>query len=164
MDLPRKIKSTIDKYLKSDNIIIKTIAQFISFGLVGALNTVIYLIIYYFFVIINKNLYIIGSIAGYVVSILNAYYWNSKFVFKTTKLESDNSGTKSLVKTFASYGLTLLLSITLLYVMIEKIHISDKIAPLFNLLVTVPLNFILIKYWALKMNEKPNDIINQNLG
>ena len=122
------------------------IKQFIKFGIVGLSNTVISLAIYYIFIYINKDLYITGSIVGFFVSVLNAFYWNNKYVFQ--KLEKGNA--KPLVKTFISYGATLLLSTGLLIVWVEYIGISEAIAPLINLLITIPLNFLMNKFWTFK--------------
>jgi len=57
----------------------------------------------------------------------------------------------ALAKTYLSYAFSgLFLSSLLLYVWVDLCKISEFIAPLINLLVTVPLNFVLNKFWALK--------------
>ncbi|MEG1427560.1 MAG: GtrA family protein [Oscillospiraceae bacterium] len=122
------------------------ITQFIKFGIVGLSNTGISLAIYYVFIFINKDLYIVGNTVGFFVSVLNAYYWNHKYVFKS----GQKGHFKPLLKTFTAYGSTFLLSTVLLYVMVNLLHISEIIAPLLNLLITIPLNFLLNKFWAMK--------------
>ncbi len=62
--------------------IFQTFWQFMKFGIVGLSNTAISLGIYYLFIWINRNLYLIGNAVGFIVSVLNSYFWNSKFVFK----------------------------------------------------------------------------------
>ena len=58
---------------------------------------------------------------------------------------------KALVKTFISYSFTgLFLSSVLLVLWVQVMHISEFVAPIINLLVTVPLNFIINKLWAFK--------------
>ena len=54
--------------------------QFVKFGLVGASNTVISLITYYIFVFLGLN-YLVANFLGFITGTLNAYYWNSRFVF-----------------------------------------------------------------------------------
>lgn len=121
------------------------IYQFIKFGLVGCSNTVISLAIYYVLVYFKIN-YIIANIVGFIVSVLNAYYWNSKYVFK-----SNNNNKKSkIIKTYCSYGLTFLLSNGLLYFQVDILGISKIIAPIVSLLVTIPTNFLLNKFWTFK--------------
>ncbi len=123
-----------------------SIRQFIKFGLVGVSNSLVSLAIYYLFIFINPNLYIVGNTVGYFVSILNAYFWNNKFVF--TKKEE--TPMRSFVKTFASYGITFVIQTALLYIMVDILKISDIIAPLINILITLPINFLLNKLWAFK--------------
>lgn len=120
--------------------------QFIKFGIVGLSNTAISLGIYYLVIYVNKDLYLLGYSIGFIVSVLNAYYWNSKFVFEKKEIGT----TKPLIKTFISYGSTYLLGLVLIAIMVEKIGIIEQIAPLINLLITIPLNFILNKFWAFK--------------
>jgi putative flippase GtrA len=132
--------------IKDNHDLMLFFKQFIKFGVVGFSNTAISLGIYYIFIYINKDLYLIGNTVGFVISVLNAYYWNNKYVFK----KSQNGNLKPLIKTFMAYGTTLILSTIMLLVMVSFIGISEKIAPLANLIVTIPLNFLLNKFWAFK--------------
>lgn len=122
------------------------VRQFVKFGIVGLSNTLISLSIYYIFIFINKDLYLIGNTVGFVVSVLNSYYWNNRFVFKA----ENRNHIKALSKTFLSYGTTFVLGTVLLIVMVKVLMISEVIAPLLNLIITVPLNFMLNKFWAFK--------------
>ena len=123
------------------------IKQFIKFGLVGVSNTAISLGIYYLFIYFNKDLYLLGSIVGFIISVLNSFYWNNKYVFKT---EGQSEWLKRLLKTYMSYGGTTILSTILLYIEVELLHINESIAPLINLAITVPLNYLVNKFWAFK--------------
>lgn len=125
--------------------IFQTFWQFIKFGIVGLSNTAISLGIYYLFIWINRNLYLIGNAVGFVVSVLNSYFWNSKYVFR-----KKDEKLKTLVKTFLAYSTNLLIGTILLYLFVEKLQISEVIAPLLNLVITVPLNFVLNKCWVMK--------------
>ena len=124
-----------------------SIRQFIKFGLVGVSNTLVSWACYYFFLWIDESLYLIGGIVGTVVSIANAFFWNDKYVFK-----SDNndwqSKLKRLGRTYISYGGTSLLGMVLLWVEVNCFNISKVIAPPINLAITVPLNFLINKYWT----------------
>ena len=124
---------------------LKLAAQFIKFGIVGLSNTLISLATYYILIYFGIN-YIVANTVGFVISVLNAYYWNSKFVFKKTNEKT----LKPMIKTFVSYGSTFLLSTILLIVMVDYLGISKIIAPALNLIITIPLNFLLNKFWAFK--------------
>ncbi len=82
-----------------------------------------------------------------MISVLNAYYWNNKYVFKGN---APNNIPKKILKVYVSYGSTFLLSTFLLFLMVDVWSMSEYIAPLINLCITIPLNFILNKLWAFK--------------
>lgn len=118
------------------------IVQFIKFGIVGLSNTVIGLGSYYLFLYLGCH-YMIANILSWILSVFNAFYWNSKYVFKTT-----NTWLKALLKTYVSYGISFIIGAILLYILVEIVNISDIIAPVLVLLITIPLNFILNKLWT----------------
>lgn len=121
--------------------------QFVKFGLVGVSNTFVSLAVYYIFYFISEDLYFIGNAVGFVVSVLNAYFWNSKFVFKEDENQNRKNGAV-LFKTYICYGSTFLLSEVMIIVEIELLQMSGIIAPIINLLVTIPLNYVLNKFFA----------------
>ena len=123
--------------------------QFIKFGIVGVSNTLISLAIYYIFVFISKDLYLWGQVVGWVVSVFNAFFWNNKYVFRSEKT-GFRAVLKRLLKTYLTYGATFLLTTVLLYLEVDVWHMSELIAPLINLLISIPLNFLLNKFWAFK--------------
>lgn len=125
------------------------VRQFIKFGMVGVLNFAISTGIYYIFIYFDKKLYLIGYVVGFIVSVLNAYYFNHKFVFKT-KMNSAKEHIKAILKTYASYGFTFLLSMFLLWFFVSICNISEKIVPFINLLITTPLNFLFNKFWSFR--------------
>ncbi len=122
--------------------------QFVKFGLVGLSNTIIAWIFYYLFLWIDEDLYMVGSVVGAVVSIANAFFWNDRFVFKGS--ENDwRSRLKRLGKTYVSYGGTSLLSTFLLWLEVQ-LGVSKVIAPVVNLIITIPLNFVINKFWTFR--------------
>jgi putative flippase GtrA len=127
----------------------KNITEFVKFGIVGASNTVISLAIYYLFIWIDPKYYIIGNVVGWVVSVANSYLWNSIFVFHS-KYENIGKTLNGLLKSYISYGSTLLLTTLLLYLEVELAHWSEAICPIINLCITVPLNYILNKFWTFR--------------
>jgi len=121
--------------------------QFIKFGMVGVSNTVISIVVYNGLLWISVH-YIIAYTIAFLVSVVNAYIWNKKFVFK-----SRPAGRKrTFLKVFLSYGSTFLLGMGLLYVMVQHMGISKPLAQILLLIITIPVNFLLNKLWA--FNEK----------
>ncbi|MBA4686409.1 MAG: GtrA family protein [Candidatus Galacturonibacter soehngenii] len=128
--------------------------QFVKFGIVGLTNTFISYIVYLIGLLFGLH-YLVGSVLGFVVSVLNSFYWNNKYVFKETDGEK-RSILKTLVKTFMAYAFTgLVLANVLLVIWVDVLRIPEVIAPIINLLITIPLNFVINKLWAFK--EKGDD-------
>lgn len=135
----------------------KTLKQFIGFGIVGLSNTIIGYAIYVVSLKIIRfcgiwhdyDIYV-AQLLMFVLSVAWSFYWNNKYVFE----ENENSGrsiTRALLKTYVSYAFTsLFLSEVLLLLWVECLEINEYVAPILNLLVTVPLNFFIQKYWAFK--------------
>lgn len=129
------------------NSIIKSrdyIIQFLKFAIVGLSNTFIALTVYYVLLWVGCN-YLIANTTAWIISVFNAFYWNNKYVFK-----NENTWLKALLKTYLSYGFSFLLGTFLLYVFVELCFFNTKIAPLLTLILTIPLNFIMNKFWTFK--------------
>ena len=125
--------------------------QFVKFGLVGVSNTLISYIVYVILVAFSIH-YLMASLIGFFVSVINAYYWNDKYVFKTDS-EEKQVWWKVFLKTFASYsGTGLILNNILLFLWVNVLGVHEMIGPILNLFISIPLNFILNKYWAFKNN------------
>lgn len=118
----------------------------------GVSNTAVSMAVYYIFLWISPDLYMVGSILGTILSIANAFFWNGKFVF-TGNANDWRSKLKRLGKTYVSYGGTSILSNVLLWIEVAFFSVSKSIAPIVNLLVTIPLNFVINKLWTFR-NEK----------
>lgn len=126
-----------------------SVVQFLKFGLVGISNTGISLLVYYIVLWINPTWYLAGNVAGWVISVANSYFWNNKFVF-SSKDAGWKATLRKLGRTYLSYGGTFLLSTLLLYLEVDVFGWSAVISPILNLLVTIPLNFLLNKFWAFR--------------
>ncbi len=129
----------------------KAIIQFIKFGLVGGLNTILS------YIITNSGYYILGlheqicNVIAFVITVFISFLLNSKYVFKKEDSTKKNSFGKLLIKVYLSYSITgLFLTAILLYFEETVFLIPHYIATLMNIMVTVPLNFVLNKFWAFK--------------
>ena len=124
----------------------EVLVQFIKFGIIGASNTLISTAIYYVFVWIDPNLYFLGNVVGWIVSVFNSFYWNNRFVFKNSEL----SWWKKLLRTYLAYGGSFVVGSITLAIMVSGLGVSEWLAPWLNMVITIPLNFILNKFWAFK--------------
>lgn len=124
--------------------IIEKYDDFIKFAIVGFGNLFVSLITYYILVYFSIN-YQIANIGGFITGSLNGYIWNKIWVFKSSK-----KNRSSIIKFYLTYLSTWFLSALLLYIWIEVFKISDIIAPVINVFITTPINYLLNKYWVFK--------------
>jgi len=162
------------------------IIQFIKFGLVGVSNTLVNYIVYVIFVSLGVH-YVIANALGFVISVLNAYFWGSRFVFKEDETKEKRIWWQVLLKTYASYTLGFILNTLLLILWIDITNIgqyfgfvgniigamsgiftflpksmtseeiSEIVAPILNMFVTVPINFVINKFWAYRQKNKSDN-------
>lgn len=156
---------------------LKTLIQFIKFSLVGVLNTAIsegvYAVLLYFDVH-----YILASFIGFSLSVVNAYYWNNKYVFKASDDGEKRVWWKVFIKTYVAYLWGYLANALLLILWMDIIKIekwmthpgewfatmgmegfdarflAGIVAAVLNLIITVPMNYIINKKWAFKQKQK----------
>lgn len=157
----------------------KQLWQFIKFALVGVSNTLVSEVVYAVLVFFKMH-YLPASFLGFSISVLNAYYWSSRYVFKE---EGDEKRIwwKVLAKTYLAYLWGYLVSAGLLVFWIEFIGIEKWMEPLdsffagyglerldarfcgdvaaagLNLMITVPMNYLINKYWAYGQKRKSKD-------
>lgn len=145
--------------------------QFVKFLLVGVSNTIISEGVYVLLIFFNVN-YVVASIFGFALSVLNAFYWSNKYVFKEDP-EKKRTWWKVLMKTYVAYGLGYLINLGLLVIWVDVINLSGYMGPLaeiamklsegfdadflgqtigelLSMLLTVPINFLINKKWAYK--------------
>ena len=131
----------------------QTFKEFLQFGLVGVSNTIIsYLLYVVTLLLVSKSGvkfdYIIANIVSWLLSVLWSFYWNNKFVFKKEEGEKRNIWA-ALLKTYVSYGFTgLILNNILSVLWVSVLHISKMLAPIINLVISIPINFFMNKLWA----------------
>lgn len=145
--------------------------QFVKFSLVGVMNTLISEGLYVIIVFFGGH-YLVASIIGFIISVINAYYWNNRYVFKQSEGEVRRVWWKTLLKTYAAYAGGQLLNMALLVLWVDMIQIGnwfewlanwfqgmgvvqldartigEIVAAGLNLIVTVPLNYFVNKYWT----------------
>ena len=118
--------------------------QFIKFGLVGVSNTAVGFGVYYLLFYCGVH-YLIANVLSWLISVFNAFYWNNRYVFR-----SGNGWWRTLFRTYISYGASLVVSTLMMYVLVVFLYVSPVVSPVICLVITIPLNFILNKFWAFK--------------
>lgn len=161
----------------------QAIKQFLKFGIVGLSNTLISQIIYMIAVSLGAH-YLVASVIAFIISVLNAFFWQNKFVFKEEEGKEQRVWWQVLLKTYAAYAFTgLLLNNLLLIMWIDLIMIEQftipitelinglgidinnhdlavDLAPILNIIVNVPINFVINKFWAYRQKNTSNQMEN----
>jgi len=126
---------------------VEALVQFVKFGMVGGFNTILS------YVIVNGMFYawnvseLIGNMVAFIITVFISYMVNSRFVFSETAKEQ--SFLAGLVKVYISYSITgIFIASALLYIEVHILEIPLYIATFANIFITVPINFILNKFWA----------------
>ena len=133
--------------------------EFVKFGIVGLSNTVVSYVLYTVALLLFQygNLiheidYIVAQVISFLLSVLWSFYWNNKMVF--VQENGRRSLLKTLIKTYISYSFTgLFLNSILLVIWVNVFGISQFVAPIISLLISVPLNFVINKFWAFKSEK-----------
>ena len=135
--------------------------QFCKFAIVGVSNTLVSMAINFcvlfacgkfgWFTASNQVKYqaFIGNTVAFFLSVLWSFYWNNRFVFKEDENGEKRVWWKTLIKTYLAYAFTGLgLSNLISWLCIDMWRINKYIAVLINLVLAVPINYVLNKFWA----------------
>ena len=130
------------------------IRQFIRFGIVGVTNTVVGYLIYAAALFCLTPLhftydYLAANILSFLLSTLWAFFWNNRFVFVKEEGEKRNLWS-ALLKMYISYGFSGLILGNLMLWIFVRMGIHKLLAPVFKLAVTVPVNFLLNRFWTFR--------------
>lgn len=127
-------------------VLLDWIRQVMRYGFVGLAGTLLSLAIYLPIVWIEEDLYIFAYTLCFVVSVVFTYFLNNKFVFE----KKEEGHVKPLIKAYISYGIAFLVGTLLLYILVHFFKVPPTIAPVLILVVTVPINFLLNRFWTFK--------------
>ena len=157
-----KIKSLYNEHKE-------TIIQFLKFGIIGGMNTVLTYLINILCMWIFEKTAVLGTedlhitlfskeilsltpdtkialaaqFIAFMITVFIGYQLNAKYTFKPNP---DVPWWKSMLKVYFSYSITgIFMNFVLIYIQVDLLGISKYIAPLVNLFFTVPTNFLLNK-------------------
>lgn len=128
--------------------------QFAKFAMVGFSNVIVSYGIYLVFFLLFQKVgilldtdYLISQWIGYVLSIFWSFYWNRRYVFADG--QERVPWYSALVKSFIAYSFTgIFLNGILSVFWVRVIGIPKIIVPVINLVINVPVNFVMNKFWA----------------
>ena len=132
------------------NALFAKLWQFVKFGIVGLSNTLISLAVYEVLVQGFGCYYLLANAIGLIISVINAYYWNNRCVFGDGQKKNLGEHVRMYLRSLTAYGGAFVLDSLLLVLWVEGIGLSEAIAPVLNLCITIPLNFLVNKYWTFR--------------
>jgi len=152
----KQLFNRINTQMQGSNLL-SLMIQFIKFGIVGVSNTAISYgieMLFFYVILVNSPMsqnmkVIVTSVCAFIISVSNSYFWNNRFVFKAEK-KNLRAHAISYFKTVIAYGVTGLLLSPAIKMVLVGYEMPYYWASLISLIVTIPLNFVLNKFWAFR--------------
>ena len=133
--------------------LIKKYSEIIRYLISGGLTFLVSMSSYYFCTIIfdiSKPIFLhLSNVISWILAVSFAYWISKKFVFKS----KEKSRVEQL-KFFMYRILTLLIEIVLMYILVFKIKINDKIAKIIAQIVIIILNYVFSKFFVFKKKRE----------
>lgn len=104
--------------------------------ILGTINTFISYCIYV--LLLNFFTYNIAYAISFVIAAIYTFYGNKKFVFRQKRK-------KSIFIYMMIYILCYLISFSIFWVVINYLYVSEIIAPLFSILIALPINYLIVR-------------------
>ena len=115
----------------------QSIGEMIRFAIVGTLVTVIHYVVYWLLqLLIDVN---IAWTAGYIAGFVFNYYMSARYIFRE----------KANIKNGAGFGVAHLVNYVLQMVLLNvfiKIGLSPSMAPVGVYAISIPVNFLLVRF------------------
>lgn len=131
--------------------------QFCKFAIVGVSNTLLSMCINFTVLFIcNSNGWLqahnikifVANCTAFFLSVLWSFFWNNRYVFKENEGEK-RVWWKTLIKTYIAYAVTGLgINNVLSWINVSILGMNEYISVMINLLIAVPINFFMNKFWA----------------
>ena len=122
------------------------IVRFVSFSLVGVVNTLVYYLVYYLlFEFLSLN-YLVASALEFVVSVINSYWLNSTLTFRDDASYSGAEFARFSVVSVVAFAVNLVG----MYLVVDVIGVAPLLAPLLVIPLTLGVNFAGNQFWAFR--------------
>ncbi len=129
--------------------------ELINYFIFGVLTTIVSLLVYYLstYTILNPNKDLelqLANIISWIMSATFAYITNRIYVFNS----KNKNIIKEIIKFYSSRLLTLLLDMTLMYILVSVLEFNDKIMKIIVNIIVIILNYILSKILIFKTKKE----------
>ena len=146
-----KKKAEDEGLAKYKNLLVQCRQEFVrivKFSVVGVSNTIVSYVTYAVCIYFGMH-YLLANALGFLTGTTNAFFGNKKFVF--TQAGKTVHPLIVYFKTLTAYAVMGLgVNSILSYVLIDVFSISKYLAPIGIALITVPGNYVLNRFWAMR--------------
>jgi len=125
---------------------VSNILQFIKYIIVGFINTAICYGIYYIMIKMEFS-YALSLATGTIAGIINSYFWNKYFTFRTKKITVSET-----VKFLIVYSVQYLSNLLIIYLCVEHAGIPEELAGLTAISVGTFVGYFGHKFWSFREN------------
>ncbi|RJE84668.1 GtrA family protein [Paenibacillus sp. 1011MAR3C5] len=126
----------------------RSIKQFLTFSVIGGLNTIIDMAVFTLLIVVHTH-YSIAQIAAYAAGMLNSYIMNSVFTFRSETAGSGKRGGATRMLRFMLWNLFMLgVSLLLLVIATEWAGLHELVGKAIVTVLVVALNFYGSKRWV----------------
>ena len=125
----------------------KVVGQGAKFVAVGFSSTIVYLLVYYIIIFANSEMYFVANTAGWMMGIVNTFFWQHHFVFPSSINQAKNTR-RRFVRACFMYAFSYAMYTALIYLAVRILHIPPALAPFLIMSVTIPTNFAISFLWT----------------
>ena len=121
--------------------------QFLKFIIIGIINTLVNLFVFYILTDIIKIYYMVSAVIAFIFAVTNSFILNKTWTFK----ESLNYKTSSKYLKFIIISvIALIFNLILLYILVEYFAINHMIAQIAGVFLNFLINFFGNRLWTFK--------------
>lgn len=129
-----------------------SLIQFISFNIIGMLNTALAMGIY-FLVVYLEGHYSLALFADYAFGICFGFFMNKRFTFRVQA----QATVKMFAKMIFSYGLLFLANLALLACTVEFLALNEYLAQILSFCCLMVVSFFLQKLFVFRVKQRTSE-------
>ena len=125
------------------------VRQFIKFGLVGVLSTIIDWGIFYLLNLFFGVYYLLAKVISFSVAVINSYIWNRNWTFRSQDTGKTKEFTKFLIVALVGLGINVLI----MFIVVDHLHWRKIFGLIFSTGFVTIWNFLANKFYTFKGSQ-----------
>lgn len=122
------------------------VKQFMKFGIVGVINTILDYALYTLFVTIFDVHYLIANVLSFSIAVTNSFLLNRKWTFR----QSGTNWRHEALKYAMVYASGLGIGEAMLYVFVGRMHLHELVGKAMIVAIVLFWNYVGIRFWAFR--------------